>query len=199
MIEFKCHHCGYEQEVPPKAAGRKAKCPKCGEFSRILTESDATDEQSDPEISTESEEIETPESFFADVSGNEIELDDLEDDNAEESLEQPPKSTKPMFSNEFQQRHLGRVREGLFVVSLSAYYLIFVALLVGGLYIIRGISDLSGSGILEPGSEFVAYWSIGTGIGIIAAPVQVWLVTGWMYSLMPEKAAPLPESYSQQR
>ncbi len=44
---FRCGYCGYSAELPIEALGRKAKCPECGELSRIRTAIGAASEPKD--------------------------------------------------------------------------------------------------------------------------------------------------------
>ena len=34
---FRCGYCGYSSELPIEALGKKAKCPECGEVTRVMT------------------------------------------------------------------------------------------------------------------------------------------------------------------
>ena len=53
---FRCGHCGYSAELPPETLGKKAKCPECGEITRVRSAEPLILAETTQEMDRESQE-----------------------------------------------------------------------------------------------------------------------------------------------
>ena len=47
-VAFRCHFCGYEQQVKDHLEGRRARCPRCGRVSRVATSTFSPSDEAEP-------------------------------------------------------------------------------------------------------------------------------------------------------